>query len=152
MTKKILLSLLVILILIQFIRPAENHSSTLSADDITRHYAVPEPVLQILERSCYDCHSNNTVYPWYNRIQPMAWYLQYHVNKGKWDLNFSEFGSYPAKKQAKKLKEISEQIKDEGMPLDSYLWIHGDARLNEEEKKLMIGWADSLQAKIPAGL
>ncbi|MHA4808752.1 heme-binding domain-containing protein [Flavitalea flava] len=150
MRKKILLSFLVILILIQFIRPAENRSGSLSSNDITRRYPIPDTVLHILQRSCYDCHSNNTFYPWYNRIQPVAWYLQYHVDQGKWDLNFSEFGSYPAKKQAKKLKEITEQIKEDGMPLDSYLWIHGNARLTEGEKKQLMGWADSLKATIPA--
>ncbi len=67
----------------------------------------------ILKRSCYDCHSNNTVYPWYDRIQPVAWWLQYHVNHGKHSLNFSEFGSYSVARQAKKLKNIGKQIKED---------------------------------------
>jgi hypothetical protein len=83
MIKKILLVLLAALIIIQFIRPKENHSDKLSANDITRHYTVPDTVLSILQRSCYDCHSNNTSYPWYNRIQPVAWWLNSHVKDGK---------------------------------------------------------------------
>jgi hypothetical protein len=148
MIKKILLFLLVILIVIQFIRPEENHSMGLSATDITWHYTVPDSVLTILKRSCYDCHSNNTVYPWYNHIQPVAWWLANHIKGGKWGLNFSEFGSYTAKKQAHKLKNISEEIKVDGMPLDSYLWIHKNAILRPEEKALVTRWADSLQAAI----
>jgi hypothetical protein len=148
MLKKILLLLLVILVIIQFIRPAGNHSRELSAADITRHYPVPDTVLNILKRSCYDCHSNNTIYPWYNRIQPVAWWLDNHIRDGKHDLNFSEFGSYTAKKQAHKLKNLSGEIREDGMPLDSYLWIHRNAVLSPEEKALVTHWADSLQADI----
>lgn len=146
--KKALLVLLAVLILIQFIRPTRNISTVLSANDITLHYTVQDSVLTILKRSCYDCHSNNTVYPWYDRIQPMAWWLQYHINEGKWALNFSEFASYSAKKKVRILKNISEEIQQDGMPLDSYLWIHKNAALSPEEKALVMSWADSLRAGI----
>src|SRR5579872_5577782 len=140
--KRIFFILLLLLVVIQFIRPKKNQSSVLSRNDITKHLNVPDSVLNILKRSCYDCHSNNTVYPWYDRIQPVAWWLQYHVNHGKHSLNFSEFASYSAAKQAKKLKSIGKQVKEDGMPLDSYLWIHKDAVLSPEEKEILIHWAD----------
>ena len=148
MIKRTFFLILVVLVLIQFIRPAKNQSSVLSPKDITRHFTVPDSVLQLLKRSCYDCHSNNTVYPWYDRIQPVAWWLQYHVNHGKHSLNFSEFGAYSAERQAKKLKNIGKQIKEDGMPLDSYLWIHKDAILSPVEKNMLIAWADSLRGQI----
>ena len=148
MIKKILLFLLVVLIVIQFIRPAENHSDKLSKNDITLHYTVPDTVLSILKTSCYDCHSNNTRYPWYNRVQPVAWWLSSHVNDGKRELNFSEFASYPAAKQAKKLKNTVREVKEGGMPLDSYLWIHKDAKLDQGQKDTLIQWANSLQQTI----
>jgi hypothetical protein len=145
MIKRILLILLVLLVIIQFIRPAENHSDKLSANDITLHYPVPDTVLSILKRSCYDCHSNNTSYPWYNRVQPIAWWLNNHVTEGKRELNFSEFASYPLKKQARKLKNTVKEIKEGDMPLNSYLWIHIDAALDQGQKNILVYWADSLQ-------
>jgi len=145
MLKRILLILLVLLVIIQFIRPAENHSDKLSANDITLHYPVPDTVLSILKRSCYDCHSNNTSYPWYNRVQPVAWWLNSHVTEGKRELNFSEFASYPLKKQARKLKNTVKEIKEGDMPLNSYLWIHIDAALDQGQKNILVYWADSLQ-------
>jgi hypothetical protein len=143
--KKAFYYFLIVLVIIQFFRPAKNSSSLLSGNDITRRYPVPDSVLAVLKRSCYDCHSNNTAYPWYNRVQPVAWWLQYHVNHGKHALNFSEFGAYTATRQVHALKAISEEIKQDGMPLDSYLWIHKNAILDSTEKAVVIRWADSLR-------
>jgi hypothetical protein len=148
MIKRILLIVLALLVIIQFIRPAENHSDKLSANDITLHYPVPDTMLSILKNSCYDCHSNNTRYPWYHRIQPVAWWLNSHVTEGKRELNFSEFASYPAAKQVKKLKATTKAIKEGDMPLNSYLWTHIDAALDQGQKNILIYWADSLQRMI----
>ena len=148
MIKKIFLFLLIVFIAIQFVHPAKNLSDKLSKNDITLHYPVPDTVLSILKTSCYDCHSNNTRYPWYNNIQPVAWWLNNHVKEGKRELNFSEFASYPLAKQAKKLKNTVKQVKGGGMPLDSYLWIHKDAKLEQGQKDTLIQWANSLQQTI----
>jgi len=144
MIKKILLVLAGVLIVIQFIRPAENHNTNITAQDITRMFPVSDSVHTILEKACNDCHTNSTRYPWYNRIQPVAWWLAYHVNGGKKHLNFSEFGSYPKAKQVKRLKGIAKEVTEGGMPLDSYLWIHKDAVLTEDEKQVLINWANGL--------
>ncbi len=88
--KRLFLVLLFALIVIQFFRPAKNKSEGMSKNDITTLYAVPENVQSILKTSCYDCHSNNTVYPWYSQVQPVAWWLDGHIKDGKKDLNFSE--------------------------------------------------------------
>ena len=148
MIRKIIIILLIILMIIQFIRPAKNISTALSANDIRLHYAVPTDVLNILKRSCNDCHSNNTVYPWYFNIQPVAWWLKDHIDEGKKELNFSEFASYPVKKQYHKLKSVIEQVKKDEMPLNYYLWIHKDAILSQEQKTILLKWADSLQSAI----
>ena len=92
--KRFLLLLLLVFIGIQFFRPAKNKSEGISANDITAKYAVPDDVKAILKTSCYDCHSNNTNYPWYSNIQPVAWWLKDHIDEGKRELNFSEFASY----------------------------------------------------------
>jgi hypothetical protein len=148
MKKKILYGLLALLVIIQFLRPTRNQAAELSANDISRHYSVPDTIAAILKRSCNDCHSNNTTYPWYSNIQPMGWWLQNHVNEGKAELNFSEFAAYAPKRQANKLEEVTEQVKDDVMPLNSYLWIHSKARLSATDKEFLIKWADSLRAEI----
>lgn len=148
MKKKILLTLLAIFIIIQFIRPARNVSSQVAATDITKLYTVPENVQQVLKVSCYDCHSHNTAYPWYTNIQPVGWWLQSHVNEGKGHLDFSAFGTYPPKRQHHKMEEVIEQVQDNHMPLNSYLWIHQDAKLSADQKALVIQWAENLRDQI----
>jgi len=146
--KKILIFILIVLVAIQFFHPAKNISSAATPKDIALRFAVPANVHDVLKKSCYDCHSNNTVYPWYNNIQPVAWWLQNHINEGKHELNFNEFAGYAPKKQYKKLKGIIESQNDGWMPLDSYLWIHKDAILSKEQKNELIKWADSLSREI----
>lgn len=150
MKKKIIVVLLVILIGIQFIRPARNKSTVITANDITQHYFIPPDITEILQRACYDCHSNNTHYPWYTNIQPVGWWMQDHVNEGKESLNFNEFGSYSPKDQDHAMEEVAEVIEKNEMPLNSYLWMHGEAKLTDEEKTLLIDWAKKLQAEIAA--
>lgn len=94
----ILFSVLVVFVLIQFIRPARNRSSQTFPHDITNLYAVPQDVQTILKDACYDCHSNNTRYPWYVDIQPVGWLLAKHVRDGKEELNFNEYGFYSSKR------------------------------------------------------
>jgi len=98
-------------------------------------------VLQVLKTSCYDCHSNSTAYPWYNNIQPVAWWLNKHVNNGKKHLNFSEFGNYDTKKANHKLDEIVETLEKNEMPLFSYVIVHQNAKLSDAQKKLVMDWA-----------
>lgn len=148
MKKKILLTLLAIFVIIQFIRPSRNVSDTVSPNDITKVYAVPADVQQILKVSCNDCHSNNTNYPWYTNIQPAGWWLQSHVNGGKYHLDFSSFASYTPKRQHHKLEELIEEVKEDHMPLNSYLWIHKEAKLSDDQKNVLVSWADQLKNQI----
>jgi hypothetical protein len=148
MKKRIVLILIALLIVIQFIRPARNLSATPSPNDISQHYKVPDTVAGILQRACNDCHSNNTRYPWYTNIQPVGWWMQDHVNDGKKELNFSEFGTYTAKRQNHKMEEVAEQVKKGEMPLNSYLWIHKDAILTDHEKEILISWANEIRSRI----
>lgn len=137
---RLFLVLLLAFIVIQFFRPAKNKSGGISKNDITTLYAVPQDVQTILKTSCYDCHSNNTVYPWYAEVQPVAWWLDDHVQDGKKDLNFSEFASYRPRRQYRKLEEINELVKENEMPLNSYLWIHKDAKLSDQQKLTLANW------------
>lgn len=148
--KKILLVLLLLFIALQFIRPARNIGQVGQAD-IANRLMVPGSVEGILKTSCYDCHSNNTRYPWYANIQPMGWVLANHIKDGKDDLNFNEFGTYTKRRQLSKLKAIGSSLKEGTMPLPSYTLLHQDAILSKEEKTLVTDWAtktrDSLEAK-----
>lgn len=145
MIKKIFLFLLIAFVLFQFYpRPSKNKAQGPDAQDITRVHQVPDNVAAILKTSCYDCHSNNTNYPWYNHIQPVALWLNNHIEEGKTELNFSEFGSYRLRRQYHKLEEINEQVKEGEMPLSSYTLIHGDAKLSKEQKLAVAQWVESL--------
>ena len=152
--KRIFQILLLAFIIIQFIRPAKNKAEGISQNDISKIYPVPENVQTILKTSCYDCHSNNTVYPWYAKIQPVAWWLNNHIQDGKKDLNFSEFASYRIRRQYKKLEEINELVKKGEMPLDSYLWLHKNAKLDDQQKLTLANWVttirDTIKANYPA--
>ena len=148
--KKILLAILIVVVVIQFIQPARNKSGQALPTDIEKTYSIPQDITVILKNACYDCHSNNTRYPWYVNTQPTAWIMAGHIKDGKAKLNFSEFGSYPIRRQASKLKGIANSIKDDEMPLSSYKLMHNSARLSETDKKLLTDWmqktADSLSA------
>lgn len=148
MFKKILTLLLVALVVIQFIRPAKNESAEMSANDIEKHYAVPENVKGILKKACRDCHSNNTEYPWYSNIQPVAWWLNGHIVDGKKHFNLSEFASYPPKKADHKLEELIESQEDHWMPLESYTIVHKEAILTQTETQEVIAWANALRKEI----
>ena len=148
--KKTLLGLLVVFIIIQFIQPARNKSDQVLPTDLTKTFQVPENVHSILLSACYDCHSNNTNYPWYSRIQPFGWMLANHIRKGKAELNFSDFGSYSKRRQISKMNGIANSVKEGSMPLSSYRVMHKEARLSNDEKALLIDWAiktkDSLRS------
>jgi len=148
--KRLLLLLLLVFVVIQFFRPAKNRSEGISAHDITTKYAIPQDVQTTLKTSCYDCHSNNTSYPWYNNIQPVAWWMADHVNDGKKDLNFSEFTTYKIGKQYRKLEQINDLVKKDEMPIGSYTLIHRDAILNEQQKLSIANWVTSLRDSIKA--
>ncbi|WP_149274727.1 heme-binding domain-containing protein [Pareuzebyella sediminis] len=142
MIKKILIGLAIVLVVIQFIRPEKNDSND-STYDISKKYNVPAEVEHILKVSCNDCHSNNTVYPWYSNVQPVAWWLDNHVVDGKRHLNFSEFTNRPLFVQNHKFDETIEMVEEGEMPLESYtnFGLHPEANLSEEQRKILIDWA-----------
>ena len=135
-----MLAMAIVFIAIQFIQPARNKSGQLLSTDISKMVNIPKNVEAVLKNACYDCHSNNTNYPWYVNIQPMGWMMARHIKNGKEKLNFSEFGSYSTRRKISKLKGIADQIKDNDMPLSSYKMMHKNARLSHSEKTLVMNW------------
>jgi hypothetical protein len=139
------LVLLVVLVGLQFFPARSNQNTIVPSTDFVKTYKVPEQVAQMLYTSCYNCHSNNTDYPWYSKVQPVGWYLENHINKGKEELNFSEFGSYSSRKQQSKLTSMISQVEDNKMPLASYTFIHSDARLSAVNKKNLVDYLKTLK-------
>ena len=130
----------------QLYQPARNISfeQNITAD-FTKVYNVPKNVEVIFRTSCYDCHSNNTFYPWYSYIQPTRFFMESHINEGKENLNFNEWGNYSGRKQKNKLDRIAKQIKSNEMPLASYTLIHKNATLSATQKKEVLDWISQLK-------
>ncbi len=142
-TKLVLIGFAVFL-LMQVYQPARN---TDSGQVLPTHFAkvddVPSNVVSILKNSCYDCHSNNTAYPWYANVQPARFLMESHIKEGKENLNFSEWGDYSPRMQRNKLDRMLKQIEKNEMPLASYTLIHRNAVLSESQKKEIIDWLNS---------
>ncbi|WEK70478.1 MAG: heme-binding domain-containing protein [Candidatus Chryseobacterium colombiense] len=137
-----------LLLVIQLFDTEKNVAVNDPEQSIEKHYKVPSHIQGLLKTSCYDCHSNNTVYPWYNNIQPVKWWLADHVNSGKKHLNFDEFNAYPKEKKIKKLNEIIETVKGGEMPLSSYTFTHHDAKLSSADKSEIEKWAVQVKKQI----
>ena len=143
--KIIAIILLVAFVGIQFIPTTRNQSDTVPSTDFMLVNNVPETIQKKLQVSCYDCHSNNTQYPWYNKIQPVAWFLEDHIKEGKAELNFNEWDSLSSRRKASKLRSIIKQIENGEMPLDSYTLIHKDAKFSEAEAEELINFITQLK-------
>ena len=144
MVKKILVGLLILAGIAQLLQPTRNISEGPFENDISKVYAIPVDVQNVITQKCYDCHSNNTRYPWYIHIQPIGWWMASHIKEAKDDLNFNEFKTYDAKKAAHKLEEIVEVLEDGAMPLKSYVWLHSEAKVTPEEFQAINTWIQSL--------
>lgn len=136
---------LVGLVGIQFFPTSRNQSDFIPKTDFMLVNDVPKQVERIIKTSCYDCHSNNTDYPWYNKVQPVAWFLEDHVTHGKEELNFNEWADYSNRRKNSKLKSIISQIEDGEMPLWSYTLVHKEAKLSKDEKKTVLDWISNLK-------
>lgn len=137
--------ILVVFVVIQFIPTTRNQSDTVPQTDFMLVHKVPEAIQKKIQVSCYDCHSNNTQYPWYNRVQPVAWFLEDHIKEGKAELNFNEWDSLSSRRKTSKLRSIIKQIESGEMPLNSYTLIHRDAKFSKEETEEIINWVTQLK-------
>ncbi|HJS52285.1 MAG TPA: heme-binding domain-containing protein [Pyrinomonadaceae bacterium] len=142
-----IVSIAVIFLGIQFIRIDRTNPPVVPGQSIESHTAIPGDVSEIFGRSCNDCHSYKTVYPWYSHIAPVSWFLRDHVDHGRSHLNLSEWGTYDANKQEHLLEEVCDEARGEAMPLPSYLWIHHTAVLSEADKNALCSWTESERKK-----
>lgn len=146
--KIFLIALLIGVVTVQFFPVEENVDESIeSGAEFAALYDVPPSIQQSLQTSCYDCHSNNTTYLWYDKVQPVGWYIKDHIDEGKDELNFDDFGAYSPKKQQHKLEEIAEQVEEGEMPLKSYTLTHREAKLTETQKEELVNFFTALSKK-----
>ncbi len=138
--KTVLILLVIVFVIAQFIRPEKNTGAPDLSKDITTRIPVPDTVAAILRESCYDCHSDETRYPWYFEVQPVGWWLDDHIREARGHLNFSTFAGMNLRRQYHGLEEIAEQIDLGEMPLPSYLIVHRHASLTMGQKDLLNAW------------
>lgn len=143
--KYVFLALLVIAVVIQFIRPDMSPvpiDPKLTIEAVT---PVPPHVDALLHNSCYDCHSNESRWPWYSQISPLSWWLKSHVNDARDKLNFSEFAKLPKKEQLKKLGDACDEVKKGDMPLKVYVPMHPAAKLSDAGRSELCTWFTSVR-------
>ena len=136
---------LIAFVVIQFFPVDYNQSETVPDTDFMLVNDVPSDIQNKLQVSCYDCHSNNTQYPWYSKVQPIAWFLEGHIKEGKAELNFNEWDSLSSRRKASKLRSIVKQIENGEMPLASYTLIHKEATFSEEETQKVVKYMENLK-------
>jgi hypothetical protein len=140
--KLALILLIVAFVVIQFFRPERTSSEVYEENHVTKKLNVPDNVHQILKRSCFDCHSNHTSWPWYSNVAPVSWLVAKDVRNGRTKMNFSEWGKIPVSKQEARLESICEEIREGEMPLKEYLYLHPEAKLSPQEKDILCGWVE----------
>jgi hypothetical protein len=149
--KKITILLIIILVIMQIIQPKRNISEGgLGDNDISKVYDIPPGLHQTLQRKCYDCHSNNTHYPWYFHIQPIGWWLAAHIHDAKEDLNFSDFRNYSPKQASHALEELEEVVEDRSMPIKAYTMFHDDTEITEADEQAIKAWLASIKQNTSA--
>lgn len=145
--KIILVVLLIIFVLMQFFDPAENAGSTVSFESFLNDTNPDEEVTVILKTTCFDCHSDVTRYPWYNEITPLNFWLANHIEDGKKHFNISAWDDYSVKKKDHKFEELIEMVESKEMPLESYTYIHSEAKLTDSQITAVVDWGKKVRLK-----
>jgi hypothetical protein len=144
--RKILVVLLIVLLFIQFIRIDKTNPTWSAENDFLVATAADEEIATIIKTSCYDCHSNQTNYPWYTNIAPVSWWIKHHINEGREELNFSEWVTYKEKRKNHKMEECVELVEAGEMPMSSYTIMHSESKLTAEQKEKLISFFNSLRS------
>lgn len=146
--KWLLILIVALFVGVQFVRPARTNPAIDQTQTIHAQLQITPQVAAILGRSCQDCHSNSTRWPWYSNVVPASWFLVDHVDEGRQHLNFSEWGKLEKREVDKKLEEMCEEVTDRVMPIDTYTWIHRSARLSDAEIKTLCDWTEAERKRL----
>jgi hypothetical protein len=139
---------MVVFVVVQFIRPAKTNPAIDHSLALESHLQVDPKVAAILDRSCVDCHSNKTRWPWYSNVAPVSWFVIDHVNEGRGNLNFSEWGTYDKEQQRDLLREICNEVKRGSMPLSSYTPLHPGSKLGGDDVTTICEWASQVGTRL----
>jgi len=136
--------LLVVLVLIQFYPVDTPLTNFDNPNDLLQNNQVPKNVSSLLKSACYDCHSNETKFPWYASIAPSKWLVYSDINKGREELNFSEWNTINKEDKADLLDDLSTLVLEKDMPLKKYILLHSEAKLSLEDREEISNWAELL--------
>ncbi len=140
LTKRILLGVAAVLVIIQFFGIDKTNPPVEASQDFLSIANPPAEIAALIKSSCYDCHSHQTKYPWYTNVAPVSWMIGHHIEEGREHLNFSKWGTYPAKKRAHKIEECYEEVEEGEMPMKGYVILHSEAKMSKEQKEQLIAW------------
>jgi hypothetical protein len=145
--KMVLLSLVIFLIGIQFFQPERTNPPVVPSKALSAHVTIPENVQASLMRSCGDCHSNQTVWPWYSHVAPFSWVAVDDVDQGRRHMNFQDWEAQPSPKEANKvLADVCKEIRQNGMPPFTYQIAHKNVKLTQGESDAICVWSQSFGA------
>lgn len=147
--KWMMLIVVCLFVAVQFKRPARTNPPVNESQTIYARTQMTPQVHQILDRSCRDCHSNQTAWPWYTNISPVSWFVVDHVDHGRKDMNFSEWGTYDQRRQGRRLQQMCDFAKDGSMPLSSYTPLHPGSKPSAEDVAALCAWTESERARLP---
>lgn len=139
---------LAIFVILQFIPNTYPEVIKSNEFDLIQTGKVPSEIEQILKTSCYDCHSNETTYPWYAYIAPVSWLVVRDVKQGRSDLNFSEWANLKSRDKIKLLDEIADEVDEGNMPMPIYTITHRDASLDDNQKQVLVKWTEDMMNDI----
>ncbi|MEW6126278.1 MAG: heme-binding domain-containing protein [Acidobacteriota bacterium] len=143
-----IISLALLFVVLQFVRPAKTNPMIDDSRALHNQTEMNQEVTAVIKRACYDCHSNDTRWPWYSNIAPVSWFVIDHVNHGRKHLNFSNWADYDKQQKATQLFLIGETVRLGKMPMSSYTLMHADAQLTDDDKKLIAEWVKAEKAKL----
>jgi hypothetical protein len=132
----------------QFVRPARTNPAVVAGQSLEEVSPPPAEVAKVLDRSCMDCHSNRTRWPWYSEVSPVSWFVADHVEEGRHELNFSRWGSYTARQREGRLEAVCGTVREGFMPLGSYTLVHRGAALTPADAKTLCDWAAAEEARL----
>ena len=136
--------------LMQLARPERTNPPVNPSLTLAAHVAVPPPVSAILDRSCRDCHSHQTTWPWYSRVAPASWLVVHDVNEGRDHLNFSTWATQGDADRRESLADICKEVRRGDMPVKPYLLLHGEAALTAADVDTLCAWTDAARASLRA--
>jgi hypothetical protein len=134
--------IIAVIIIVQLIPSGRPEVIENNASDLVLNHHIPDSVTQVLRNACYDCHSNETKYPWYAYVAPVSWLVSRDTRMGREHLNFSDWEKYSKMDKAKQLSEIAEEVEDGTMPMPIYVLMHPEAKLTKAQREMLMEWSD----------